>query len=367
VLKIANGELDFYQVSLALRQVAVEARFIDNRLDVDGQAQAGDGTAHLKGSLSWHGGQPKGALNLAGENLRLVNVPEARVEASPNLKFAVDGRRIDVTGEVKIPYARLIPADLTGAVLPSGDEVIVGEPVSNPAERFIVSSEITLTLGDRVTLDTFGLSGRLTGTVTVATGADEVSRGRGELKVEEGKYAAYGRKLDVERGRLIFNGGLVADPGVDIRAIKQFPDVTAGINVRGTLRAPRLTFFSEPSLPQSQIVSLILAGGSLETVQNTGSTGAARSEALAQGGAIIAQQLGQRIGIEDVSIEQDLQNSTSLVLGKYLSPKLYVSYGVSLTEAINTIKTRYTLGDRWTIRTEAGRERSADLVYTIEK
>jgi hypothetical protein len=28
---------------------------------------------------------------------------------------------------------------------------------------------------------------------------------------------------------------------------------------------------------------------------------------------------------------------------------------------------RYTLNDRWTIRTEAGKERSADLVYTIEK
>jgi hypothetical protein len=44
-----------------------------------------------------------------------------------------------------------------------------------------------------------------------------------------------------------------------------------------------------------------------------------------------------------------------------------VSYGISLTESINTIKMRYTLDDRWTVRTEAGKERSADLVYTIEK
>jgi hypothetical protein len=32
------------------------------------------------------------------------------------------------------------------------------------------------------------------------------------------------------------------------------------VNVRGTLREPRLSFFSEPSVPQSQIVSLLLAG-----------------------------------------------------------------------------------------------------------
>ena len=44
-----------------------------------------------------------------------------------------------------------------------------------------------------------------------------------------------------------------------------------------------------------------------------------------------------------------------------------VSYGVSLTDSINTIKMRYTLNDKWTIKTEAGKERAADLVFTIEK
>jgi translocation and assembly module TamB len=91
----------------------------------------------------------------------------------------------------------------------------------------------------------------------------------------------------------------------------------------------------------------------------------------------LASQLGGKLGIPDISVESDFDNSfgqtsdqqigTSLVLGKYLSPRLYMSYGISLTESINTIKMRYTLNDRWTIRTEAGKERSADLVYTIEK
>ena len=66
-------------------------------------------------------------------------------------------------------------------------------------------------------------------------------------------------------------------------------------------------------------------------------------------------------------IEQNLANEASLVLGKYLSPRLYVSYGISLAEAINTFKMRYTINDRWTIKTEAGKEVSADIVYTVEK
>ena len=94
---------------------------------------------------------------------------------------------------------------------------------------------------------------------------------------------------------------------------------------------------------------------------------AAGSEAASQAAAILAAQLGTKIGIPDISVESDLSNETSLVLGKYLSPRLYVRYGISLTESINTIKRRYTLDDHWTVKTEAGKERAADLVFTIEK
>src|SRR6185503_8756360 len=151
---------------------------------------------------------------------------------------------------------------------------------------------------------------------------------------------------------------------VDIRAVKEFPDIKAGVNVRGTLREPRLTFFSEPSVPQSQIVSLLLAGGSFESAQSTDRAGTpvARQEVAGQAAALIASQLGTKLGIPDISVESTLNNETSLVLGKYLSPRLYVSWGVSLSEAINTFKMRYTIDDRWTVRTEAGKDRSADLV-----
>jgi hypothetical protein len=44
-----------------------------------------------------------------------------------------------------------------------------------------------------------------------------------------------------------------------------------------------------------------------------------------------------------------------------------VSYGVSLTEQLNTLKMRYTLGDHWTLRTEVGQAYGADLVYSITK
>jgi len=86
------------------------------------------------------------------------------------------------------------------------------------------------------------------------------------------------------------------------------------------------------------------------------------------GGAVLAGQLGRYVGLDEVSLETDVDTAESeLVLGKFLSPRLYVSYGISLSDAINTFKARYTIGDRWVISGEAGQEASADIEYTIDR
>jgi len=358
--------------------VQLDARLSDSGLDFDGGARAGAGSITAQGRFEWRELLPYGKFHLEGANLRVADIPEAQIDASPDLDFSVAGRRIEVSGKVTVPFAKIQPRNLADAVRASPDEVIVGSEVEDPAKRFEAMSAITLVLGDKVNIDTSGLTGRLTGSLTIKSGYDAITRGTGELSVTEGKYTAYGRKLDIQRGRLIFTGGPIDDPGIDVRAVKQFPDVTAGVNVRGTLLQPHMTFFSDPPLPQSQVVSLILAGGSLESAQTrtTGNSGAggvggpgsgAGGAALAQGAAILGQQLGSHVGIEDVSLESDITNETSLVLGRYLSPRLYVSYGISLTQQLNTLKLRYTLGDHWTVKTEVGQARGADLVYSIDK
>jgi translocation and assembly module TamB len=362
LVKVSEGELDVYQINLSLRQLEMQAQLGDSGVDFKGNAHAGKGEVSANGHLEWRQLLPYGKFHLEGTNLRVADLPEAQIDASPVLDFAVSGHKIEVTGKVTIPYAKIQPTDITGAVRASPDEVIVGSATDDVKERFEVFSTITLALGDHVTVDAMGLTARLIGSVTIRSGYDAVTRGSGELSVAEGKYSAYARQLDIQRGRLIFSGGPITDPGVDVVAQKVYPDVTAGVIVRGTLAQPHISFFSDPPLPQQQVVSLILAGGSLESAQN------ASNAALGQGAALLAAQLGSHVGIPDVSLETDpLVNETSLVLGRYLSPRLYVSYGVSLTQQLNTFKMRYTLGDHWTIRTEVGQAYGADLVYSITK
>jgi translocation and assembly module TamB len=375
-LQLRDATIDIYQSNTALRDLTVNAQFNTRELSLtgesrlgDGKPRSGDGVARFSGKLSWRDGQPYGNLKVEGDGLRVVNLPETRIDASPRLDFQLDGRRLKATGEVRIPWARITSADLTGVLLPSSDEHLVGAPQVDPEQRWIVTSEIRLVLEDDVHINSLGLEAYLGGNITIRTDGSPIAHGQGELNIRSGKFRQAGRQLDISIGKLRFNDGPVDNPNLELRAQRELPDVTVGINVRGPLKGPRrVTLFSEPAgLASSQITSLLVGGGTLESVQDRERPGGARNDILMQATAIAGQNLGPRVGIDDVGVESDINNDTSLVLGKQLSTRLYISYGISLAEAINTFKARLTLGKGWTLKTESGKARSADIVYTFKK
>jgi len=372
-IELANGELDSYRVNFALRNLNVVADLASNGLDFRGTGRAGDGELEADGRFTWSGGTSRGDLHLRGSNLLVADLPEYRVIASPDLRFAIDGNQINVAGDVLIPSARVQPNQISGAVRASDDARYIHETEAERAGRTVVRSEVKVTIGDDVRVDAFGLQGRLTGGVgtTVVTG--EIPIGRGELSVVDGRYEAYGQKLEINKGELLFEASPLDDPGLDIEARRKIETVTVGLNVRGTLQQPRLSFFSDPTMPQTQIVTYLLTGKAPDSMtrSDTAAVTSARDTLTMQGGGLLASQIGRRLGLEEVGVESSLGSdgtaNTALVLGKFLSPRLFISYGISLTESINTLKLRYTISDKWVFKTEAGENQSADLEYTIEQ
>lgn len=367
--RLADGSFDFYQTNLRLRDIQATLALQQTGLSLSATATAGEGRLDIDGRLAWQERHLQGLLTMRGERLLLANVPEARILASPDLRFTLDGRQIAVTGSVTIPEARIVPAETAGAVLVSTDERILRpEAETENGAPFEVTSDVRLLLGDQVNLKAYGLSGKITGSVRARSAPREAAVASGELEIENGRYRAYTRELDVERGRLLFTGGPVTDPGVDLRASRKLPGRTVGVIVRGRLRRPQLTLYSEPPLPQAQIASLLIVGQTLDTLQGDQreSLDAERASLAAQGGALLAGQLGRYVGLDEVGVAQEAEAGTSLVLGKFLSPRLYISYGISLVDEINTFKLRYTIGDRWAISAEAGRQSAADIEYRIE-
>jgi translocation and assembly module TamB len=376
-VKLSNGELDFYRWNLSLRELQLNAQLNDDQLQFTAQGNAGQGALNASGNFQWRS-QLDGKLQLSGNNLLLADSPEYHVLATPNLTFNIsqaNGKgNIAVSGDVLIPSAKLQPQAITNAVQVSADARFKDDQLYGRDSSWRVDSDVKVKLGDDVRFDGMGLQGQLNGEVTTRLRTAAVATGRGEFGIDDGHYEAYGRKLDIKRGRLLFDNTPLDNPGLDIQAERvindvNLGDITVGLNVRGFLRDPRLQFYSDPSMSQTQIVSYLVIGKPFDQLQGqeTTTVRSATSSLALQGGSYLAGQLGRRIGLEEAGVETDANNQSAFVLGKFLSPRLYVSYGISLTQAINTLKLRYSVSKHWTIKTEAGEAKSADVEFKIDR
>jgi translocation and assembly module TamB len=314
-----------------------------------------------------------GVMRLWGKDLQVADTPDFRIVASPDLTFTAGRDGFDVTGQVLIPMARITPRDLTTVVTTSSDERIVGLEVADlgPSTLERLRSRIRVELGDNVRVNSFGLRATLEGGVTIITRPGDVARGDGAIRVKEGEYKAFGQFVRIVRGVLSYEMTPLNEPTLDLVAEREIrrEDITVAINVRGTLADPFITLTSQPPMSQNEALSYLLTGRSLNTLQSgeTASIDRAAESLALSGGGLLLGGLGSRVGLDEVTVEQTGDDDAAVVLGKYLSPNLFVSYGISIAEAINTIKLRYTINRNWSLKAEAGLEQSADVEYRIER
>ena len=177
--------------------------------------------------------------------------------------------------------------------------------------------------------------------------------------------------MRIVRGVLSYDMTPLNEPTLDLVAEREIrrEDITVAINVRGTLADPFITLSSQPPMSQNEALSYLLTGRSINTLQSgeTASIDRAAESLALSGGGLLLGGIGSRVGLDEVTVEQTGEDDTAVVLGKYLSPNLFVSYGISIAEAINTIKLRYTINRNWSLKAEAGLEQSADVEYRIER
>lgn len=380
---LANGTADVPRLGVRLQDIRLEARDDGpDALQFSGSAQSGDGTVRIDGRVALDAarGWPLEAT-VEGEHFLAVNTAEARIWISPELQVRTQGTRAVVEGIVRVPEAKLTRVPKPKVVQASPDVVIVngaGRAEEESARRRI-ESRIRIILGDQVQFSGFGVKGRVVGELAVTEEAGKPPTGSGELQIVDGVYEAYGQELKIERGRLIFAASPIDNPALDVRAVRRIGDegelletdqVVAGIQVRGRVKSPEISLFSEPSLPESEILSYLLLGQPLTQASATEGellTDAAGSLGI-KGGELLAKRLGAAFGIEDIRVEEGATPAeAALVLGTYLSPRLYVGYGVGLAESVNSLRIRYQLSRRWILQTRTGAQSGADLLYTIER
>ena len=371
-LQLRDGSLQIPRLGLSLTDLQFNAASTGNdEVNYRLQLHSGEGTIEAIGQtrLNSDEGWPTN-ITLKGEEFEVSHIPEARVVINPNLKMKMAQREIWLDGEVLVPQARLQPKEFTSATTVSNDVVIVGVPKPT-LPPWKIHNRVRLILGDRVSLYGFGFEGTIGGNLLLIDEPGQITAASGELNVVEGRYRAYGQRLDVEQGRLLFAGGPITNPALDLRAVRHIQEITAGIKVYGPLRQPQFELFSIPVMDQTDALAYLVLGAPLEqtTSKSDGAMMAKAALALGlKGGDILARSIGNRFGIEEMRIESTGKGEqASLIMGRYLSPRLYVGYGVGLVDAANTFNLRYQLTQHWQLKGESGAAQGADVIFTIER
>ncbi|MES1953922.1 translocation/assembly module TamB domain-containing protein [Salinisphaera hydrothermalis] len=362
---------------LTLTDVSLAAQGRGQSIGITAAAKSGGGTLNANGDISLADRGQTVNLAIKGDHFQIAHIPDVTAYVSPDLKVAVTPSKVDVSGSVTIPEASITPRNLpaSGVTTPSSDQVIVtNKPSPTKAAARAIHADVNVILGKKVHIDGFGLKADLGGNLRVVQRPGNEPTGTGAIHINNGSYQAYGQSLDIQQGKILFAGGPVSEPGLDIKAARYPTDnVTVGVHVRGSIKNPKLQLFSTPAMSQSEQLSWLLLGRPLDSTNGQQSSLVARA-ALALGssrGNKVLQDIGSKLGLDNVGIGTGAGKSSSqaaLTVGKYLSPKLYVGYGLGLFDQVSTVTMRYTLSSHWTLETSSsGKSTGGDVVWKFDR
>ena len=297
---------------------------------LDGTFTLGGGDGALTGELDWSA-NPSAKFSLKGDGFE-IRQPNTRLKVSPNLDVVATKEKIDISGDVNIPWARIEIASLPdSAVSPSKDVHLRGEPRKEEPLDIVHASvmvHIDQAKTEEVKVEAFGLTASLYGGIRINTQPALV--GYGDLQILNGRYVAYGQNLIIQTGEIQFNGP-IGQPSLLVEAIrnpaKTDDDVIAGIRIDGSADSPSINLFSEPAMDQQGVLSYLLTGSG----PNSGASDPNYAALLLGFGLsntkTLTGQVGSALGIDDFSLST---NEDMLSLTGQINDRLSVEYNVDV-------------------------------------
>ena len=354
-----------------LSQMKLAGRFTNDRLEITQlSAKAGEGTVQAQGSVGFSSaaGFPID-VRATLSNARLARSDALGATATGTIR--VTNSRANgglITGDLRIPEARYEiirqgqadVAELTGVRRKSD---VVKAAAAGPAEPPVGLFKLDLRVraDNQLFVSGMGLESEWEMDLRVQ-GTSAAPRIVGRLQIVRGTYSFAGKRFDVTKGDVRFDGGALADPQIALSATTTTNDITVVIDVTGTGQKPQIAFNSTPALPQDEVLSRLLFGSSvtnLSAIQAIQLAAALNSLRGSGGGLNPLGKLRSVAGIDRLRIlgaDEATGRGTSLAAGKYITNNIYVevitdSRGftatqleVSLTKALSVLSQAGSFG-----------------------
>ncbi len=375
----------------------------DNKVSLNGKGLWGSGEFTITGGGQMLTQKPNFNIQLKGEKLLLSDTPEYYIVANPDLSLTLQNGNMNLTGQIVIPEADIKSLKSPEMVSASDDVVVISKkPQPKKAPALIeqgfgshITTHVELILKDKITYKGHGVSSKVGGRLEINQQPGQPPLAKGKLFLTNGTYKGYGKVFDISYGQILFTGGPIYDPILDIRAqrtiepqstlasFKSNQAILAGVTFSGYLKSPKIGFYSNPSMPDSDIISYLIVGRPQSQINE------AQAELLFQAVSQIANVMGgnrkdvqfnlaEKLKLDQLGFSKK-QNyiptpgshnpleDTVFVLGKQLSSRLYLNYSVGLVDSASQFGMRYALGKNVTIEAATGTQgSSADVLLSFE-
>ncbi|MCM5570550.1 translocation/assembly module TamB domain-containing protein [Burkholderiaceae bacterium FT117] len=397
------GKLSGRQLAMVQRRLGwrfsdgvLDARFDGDTLEVETlRLASGEGSVTLRGALSLQG--MEGRFRLLAERLPVPIGPGQRIVLSGDTLIVSEAASLRWTGEIRADEGLI---ELRGGEAPSlPDDVEIVDASAPPAGKdaagqagspLRLGADLEVDLGERIRVRGSGIDARLSGTLRLTGTLPDAPRATGTVRIRDGTYTAYGQKLEIARGRVIFNGPL-DNPVLDIVAMRRGPAVEAGVAVTGTALSPRVRLVSEPDVPDAQKLSWLVLGVGPEDARTGGQVAALQAAAatlFGRGGDGLVSDIQRTLGLDVLTVRnaaasgfdanfgasfpgQAGTGSTPttgatqdvIAMGKRFGSRMMVTYEQGLRGIWSLLRFQYDITRRLSVRAQTGTDTAIDLLY----
>ena len=353
---------------VALSEGTLDASFENDKLAIKQATwKGGEGYLKFSGLVMLSKGKPVIDLDWTADKFTVISRADRLLILSGLGKTTLAEDMLTISGDFTVNKGLIELANEDAPTL--GDDVVIlgqSELIPEPALKVLLNG-LRINLGESFKLRGRGLDADLTGAITLTGLTQYHPHTEGGIQVKKGTYMAYGQVLTIERGILNFSG-TVDNPGINIRAMRNSKPINAGIEITGSAFLPVSKLVSDPNVADSEKLSwLVLGHGMDQTTKNDyGILSLAAGVILSQGQSVPLQtQIARAAGLDELSFSGGNATSASLVFGKRLSSRLYLSYVKSISGLLDAARLTYNITSRWSLRAEAGTESAVDVLYTF--
>ena len=291
-------------------------------------AQAGPGTLSATGTVGvLQPGIPidativaRNARPLSGD-LLTVNL-DADVTARGQLTS-----RFLLAGDLRINKAEIrIPETLPTSVA-TLDVRRPGQKPPPPASGPTIALDLSIRAPRQIFVRGRGLDAELGGRVRVR-GTAAHPQPLGSFELLRGGLSLAAQTLEFSKGEISFNGGSLTDPSIDFTVSSTNGDITAQLNIGGTVKQPTITMTSTPQLPQDEVLAQLLFGrpvsslSPFEIAQITAALG--QLAGVTPGNFHPLSRMREALGLSRLTLGTTAAGQPALEAGRYVEPNVYV-------------------------------------------